>query len=243
MATRVFPLVRQLWPAWQELLGPEVQGRVEHSALPPALSQLGSACSAFPWPGAAWGFPRCTQRCEQSSPCPDHSEWWGWRRCSPPPACMVSALPHAREGVSLCTLNSSSGAHPTFPGELLPATGLWQQQAPALATLGSREAQLLLSLGLLVWAGQVSRGSATESPAGPGPHTALPLCQEVWLQVLALAAPFSSSVQQGLAGSSCPQGGAHGQQAELQEHRTGWDGRDLKIIQFQALAVGRDTPH
>lgn len=198
----------------------------------PAVPSLGQVL-----PGASPGAPRGVSRALLALTI--QSGGAGEGAALPQPAWSLPFPMPGRE----CTLNSSSGAHPTFPGELLPATGPWQQQAPALATLGSREAQLLLSLGLLVWAGQVSRGSATESPAGPGPHTALPLCQEVWLQVLALAAPFSSSVQQGLAGSSCPQGGAHGQQAELQEHRTGWDGRDLKIIQFQALAVGRDTPH
>lgn len=50
---------------------------------------------------------------------------------------LFAGLLHAKEGVSLCTLNSLSGAHHMFPGQgLFPTDGSWQHRALGYCHLG-----------------------------------------------------------------------------------------------------------
>lgn len=123
------------------------RSREQQSALPPRLSQLGGTssdggvvCLVFnlPLTTCYLGLPHFTyNRCEQSALCSvdfgvvwlekmQHSSTWSlsWSLHFP-----FAGLLHAREGVSLCTLNSLHSAQHTFPQKRpLDADGSWQHQ-------------------------------------------------------------------------------------------------------------------
>lgn len=131
------------------------RSREEQSALHPHPSQLGgtssdggAVCLVFNLPLARCylGLPPFTySRCEQSSLCPtdlgmvwlekmQRSSTWSlpWSLRLP-----FAGLLHAKEGVSLCILNSLHGAQHTFPEKrLFAADGSWQHQDLRYCHLG-----------------------------------------------------------------------------------------------------------